>query len=116
MIELAGVVLSDIKGFETDYESVCEYVFENMKENSQSIDTFKNQLLEILEKLDVNRKQLLTDESDIEYMARGEIYGAIKKQYLAITPKFLRDELGVSFNSTIKEWRERGYLYHDKDK
>ena len=116
MIELAGVILSDIKGFETDYESVCEYVFENMKENSQSIDTFKNQLLEILEKLDVNRNQLLTDESDIEYMARGEIYGAIKKQYLAITPKFLRDELGVSFNSTIKEWKERGYLYHDKDK
>lgn len=116
MIELAGVILNDIKGFETDYESVCEYVFENMKENSISIDTFKNQLLEILEKLDANRRQLLSDTSDDEYINRGEIYGAIKEQYLAITPHFLKKELGVSMNSTLSVWKDRGYLYHDKDR
>lgn len=115
LIELAGYILNDIQGFETDYKEVCEYVFNNMVENNKSVDTFKEALVEILEELDVSH--IMKNAGTELILDKGQIViGANRKDFLVITPYFLKQRLGVSYNSTIKEWHRKGYLVHDNDR
>src|SRR5699024_10325281 len=44
IIKLAGLVLDNVQGFATDFDGVCEYVYQDMLENNKAIDKPKQVL------------------------------------------------------------------------
>lgn len=113
IIQLAGKILSDIEGFETNHLQTCQFIYEDMRKSNKAIDKPKQALESILSTFDTNRSSLITDHREVY---RGEVIGAIRTDMIGISPSYLNREYGHEVNSLIKDWKERGFLLHDKDR
>lgn len=113
VIKLAGLILDEIKGFESDFEGVCDVVFDDMVKSNTALDKPMEILDNLLAELDSKRAFLLTDG---DYPGKTEMIGGIKSEFVGVFPSYLNKLLGHEKNAVIKEWKERGWLVLDKSK
>ncbi|TDL37020.1 DUF927 domain-containing protein [Macrococcoides bohemicum] len=110
ILELAGLILSQMDLFQHPYQQHMEKVYTSMLNNNKNIDK-PNQLLErVLEELDGQRNNIIYDQQ--EYV-QSQVYAIYKREYLGILPAKLRDLIPTEYNKIIREWYERGYLITD---
>ncbi|WP_414047373.1 DUF927 domain-containing protein [Macrococcus equi] len=112
LLELTGMILSDIEGFQHDYSSNVERAYKSMLEQNRSIDKPKELLIETLEYIDANRDNILYDG---QKFGHGEIVAIHKDDYLGIMPQTIKKLLEIEMQKTVKEWNSRGYLVTDKE-
>ncbi|WP_051664365.1 DUF927 domain-containing protein [Staphylococcus xylosus] len=107
LLQVSGEILNDIEGFEHDPYINVNRAHASMMKNNKNIDKPKQLLEELLEKLNANRGRIAYKKF---YHDNAELMAIYKDDFLLIMTPTIKEMLGAEFNSTVKQWDERGYL------
>lgn len=107
LLQVTGEILNDINGFEHNPYIIVNKAHTSMMKNNKNIDKPKQLLDELLEKLNANRGRIAYKKY---YRDNNELMAIYKDEFLLVMTPTIKDVLGIEFNSTIKQWDERGYL------
>ena len=107
LLQITGEILNDIEGFEHDPYINVNKAHTSMMKNNKNIDKPKQLLEELLEKLNANRGRIAYNKY---YHDNAELMAIYKNEFLLVMTPTIKEMLGAEFNSTVKQWDERGYL------
>jgi uncharacterized protein (DUF927 family) len=107
LLQVVGEILNDIEGFEHDPYILTNQAHYSMMKNNKNIDKPLQMLEELLEKLNANRGRIAYKKF---YHDNAELMAIYKDDFLLIMTPTIKEMLGTEFNSTVKQWDERGYL------
>lgn len=107
LLQIAGEILNDIEGFEHDPYINVNKAHTSMMKNNKNIDKPKQMLEELLEKLNANRGRIVYNKY---YHDNVELMAIYKNEFLLVMTPTIKEMLGTEFNSTVKQWDEKGYL------
>ncbi|WP_436880996.1 DUF927 domain-containing protein [Staphylococcus pseudoxylosus] len=107
LLQITGEVLNNIEGFEHDPYINVNKAHTSMMKNNKNIDKPKQMLEELLEKLNANRGRIAYKKF---YHDNAELMAIYKDGFLLVMTPTIKEMLGTEFNSTVKQWDERGYL------
>ncbi|MEB7831008.1 DUF927 domain-containing protein [Staphylococcus xylosus] len=107
LLQVVGEILNDIEGFEHDPYILTNQAHYSMMKNNKNIDKPLQMLEELLEKLNANRGRIAYKKF---YHDNTELMAIYKDDFLLVMTPTIKEMLGTEFNSTIKQWDERGYL------
>nr|CEO43757.1 hypothetical protein BE24_13345 [Staphylococcus saprophyticus] len=107
LLQTTGEILNDISGFEHDPYINVNKAHTSMMKNNKNIDKPKQMLEELLEKLNANRGRIAYKKF---YHDNLELMAIYKSDFLLVMTPTIKEMLGTEFNSTVKQWDERGYL------
>lgn len=108
LLQTAGEILNDIEGFEHDPYIIVNKAHTSMMKNNKNIDKPKQLLEELLEKLNANRGRIAYNKH--YYHDNAELMAIYRADFVLIMTPTIKEMLGAEFNSTVKQWDERGYL------
>ncbi|RIO08139.1 DUF927 domain-containing protein [Mammaliicoccus sciuri] len=111
LLQTAGEISNDIKGFEHDHYEVINTAYESMKENNKSIDKPKQLLIDVLEYMQANRNNIIGEGYPELYS--GEIKGIYKNSMLGVQSETLKNLLSHELTTIVKEWDSRNYLINN---
>ncbi|MEX2957020.1 DUF927 domain-containing protein [Staphylococcus pasteuri] len=111
LLRVAGEILNDIEGFQHDPYVITNQAHDSMLRNNKNVDKPQQHLEEVLEKLNANRGRIYYKQV---YRDNIELMAIYKEKFMLVMSPTLQQLLGSEFNSTVKQWDERGYLYKDK--
>ncbi|MCY1598001.1 DUF927 domain-containing protein [Staphylococcus pettenkoferi] len=111
LLQITGEILNDIDGFEHDPYINVNKAHTSMMKNNKNIDKPKQLLEELLEKLNANRGRIAYNKY---YHDNAELMAIYKNEFLLVMTPTIKEMLGAEFNSTVKQWDERGYLETNK--
>lgn len=111
ILQTAGEISNDIKGFEHDHYEVINTAYESMKESNKSIDKPKQLLVEVLEYMQANRNNIIGEGYPELYS--GEIKGIYKNSMLGVQSETLKNLLSHELTTIVKEWDSRNYLINN---
>jgi uncharacterized protein (DUF927 family) len=107
LLQVVGEILNDIEGFEHDPYILTNQAHYSMMKNNKNIDKPLQMLEELLEKLNANRGRIAYKKF---YHDNTELMAIYKDDFLLVMTPTIKEMLGTEFNSTVKQWDERGYL------
>ncbi|MDH9161332.1 DUF927 domain-containing protein [Staphylococcus succinus] len=107
LLQITGEILNNIEGFEHDPYINVNKAHTSMMKNNKNIDKPKQMLEELLEKLNANRGRIAYKKF---YHDNAELMAIYKDDFLLVMTPTIKEMLGTEFNSTVKQWDERGYL------
>ncbi|MDW4085256.1 DUF927 domain-containing protein [Staphylococcus saprophyticus] len=108
LLQTTGEMLNDISGFEHDPYINVNKAHTSMMKNNKNIDKPKQMLEELLEKLNANRGRIAYNKH--HYHDNAELMAIYRYDFVLIMTPTIKEMLGAEFNSTVKQWDERGYL------
>lgn len=108
LLQITGEILNDIEGFEHDPYINVNKAHTSMMKNNKNIDKPKQLLEELLEKLNANRGRIAYNKH--YYHDNAELMAIYRADFVLIMTPTIKEMLGAEFNSTVKQWDERGYL------
>ncbi|RXR93570.1 DUF927 domain-containing protein [Staphylococcus saprophyticus] len=108
LLQTTGEILNDISGFEHDPYINVNKAHTSMMKNNKNIDKPKQMLEELLEKLNANRGRIAYNKH--HYHDNAELMAIYRYDFVLIMTPTIKEMLGAEFNSTVKQWDERGYL------
>lgn len=108
LLQTTGEILNDIEGFEHDPYINVNKAHTSMMKNNKNIDKPKQMLEELLEKLNANRGRIAYNKH--HYHDIAELMAIYRYDFVLIMTPTIKEMLGAEFNSTVKQWDERGYL------
>ncbi|MCE4975606.1 hypothetical protein BUZ46_01595 [Staphylococcus hominis] len=108
LLQVTGEILNDIEGFEHDPYIITNQAFNSMLKNNKNIDKPVQMLEELLEKLNANRGRIAYNKH--HFHDNSELMAIYRDDFMLVMAPMIKELLGAEFNSTIKQWHERGYL------
>ncbi|MEB6288259.1 MULTISPECIES: DUF927 domain-containing protein [Staphylococcaceae] len=108
LLQTAGEILNDIKGFEHDMFSIVNTAYTSMFQTNKSIDKPKQLLEELLEELDANRNSIAG--GGYGEVFNTEVKAIYHNDYLCVLSNTVKKFLGNELRSITKEWADRDYL------
>ncbi|MEB5700425.1 DUF927 domain-containing protein [Staphylococcus saprophyticus] len=108
LLQTTGEILNDISGFEHDPYINVNKAHTSMMKNNKNIDKPKQLLEELLEKLNANRGRIAYNKH--YYHDNAELMAIYRYDFVLVMTPTIKEMLGAEFNSTVKQWDERGYL------
>ncbi|MDW3983551.1 DUF927 domain-containing protein [Staphylococcus saprophyticus] len=108
LLQITGEILNDIEGFEHDPYINVNKAHTSMMKNNKNIDKPKQLLEELLEKLNANRGRIAYNKH--YYHDNAELMAIYRVDFVLVMTPTIKEMLGAEFNSTVKQWDERGYL------
>lgn len=108
LLQTTGEILNDISGFEHDPYINVNKAHTSMMKNNKNIDKPKQMLEELLEKLNANRGRIAYNKH--HYHDNAELMAIYRYDFVLVMTPTIKEMLGAEFNSTVKQWDERGYL------
>lgn len=108
LLQTTGEILNDISGIEHDPYIIVNKAHTSMMKNNKNIDKPKQMLEELLEKLNANRGRIAYNKH--HYHDNAELMAIYRYDFVLIMTPTIKEMLGAEFNSTVKQWDERGYL------
>lgn len=104
-VYLVADFLNKVFDFEIDLMSLVD-LFNDMEQETQSLNKPKQLLVEILQDLDSDRECVF-----YEYKPPRERKAVFRSGQLFLLPKYLKSFLGVEMKQTRKEWMKQGFTY-----
>lgn len=108
LLKVSANILSDIKGYEHDYDNHISTAFSSVRNNNKNLDKPKQQLIQVLEMLQANPSSIDGATSIID--RPNHIKAIYKDEHLGILSQTLTDMFGVESTNIIKQWYKRGWL------
>ena len=110
VVHLAGLILTDIDGFEFDVDTIMNGVYTPIADGSNvTYNKPKQLMIELLEMLDSKRRNVKYDlETDDRYADTLAIY---KPDALYIPVAVIKDFLEKESTSIRKQWMEEGFTF-----
>lgn len=112
LLQVTGEILNDIEGFEHDPYVITNQAFNSMLKNNKNIDKPVQMLEELLEKLNANRGRIAYNKH--HFHDNSELMAIYRDDFMLVMAPMIKELLGAEFNSTVKQWHERGYLETNK--
>ncbi len=108
LLQTAGEILNDVKGFEHDMFSIVNVAYTSMFDTNKSIDKPKQLLEELLEELDANRNSIAG--SGYGEVFNTEVKAIYHNDYLCVLSNTVKKFLGNELRTITKEWADKHYL------
>ena len=83
-----------------------------MLKNNKNIDKPVQMLEELLEKINANRGRIAYNKH--HFHDNSELMAIYRNDFMLVMAPMIKELLGAEFNSTVKQWYERGYLETNK--